>query len=441
MTECNRKTLSFSSLSRRKITAGFDGGRLTSDAGGLLLREVDRRIGLTKALAGCIADPRDPDKIIHGVQTMLAQRIGGIALGYEDLNDHETLRADPVMQVLAERSPDPALPLASPATLCRFENRITRKSLTRMSGVLVDQFIASFKRAPKELVLDFDPTDDRVHGNQEKKFFHGYYDHYCFLPLYVFCGEQLLCAYLRPANIDGALHTRAILRLLVNRLRKTFPKVRIIFRADSGLCRWKTLKYCDENGIGYVVGLASNKVLKRIAAPCMALAYSRFVRTGVKQRDFYEVHYAAQTWDRKRRVIMKAEHVEKGSNTRFVVTNLDHTPHEIYDDWYTQRGEMENRIKEQQLGLFADRTSCHKFIANQFRLLLASAAYVLIEHLRREGLKGTELARAQVSTIRLKIFKIAARVRTSVRRIVLHLSSSYPYQPVLQRIVARLVPT
>ena len=368
MTECNRKALAFSSLSRRKISADFDGGRLTSDAGGLLLREVDRRIGLTKALADCIADPRDPDKIIHDVQTMLVQRIGGIALGYEDLNDHETLRTDPVMQVLAEQPPDPAFPLASPATLCRFENRITHKSLTRMSGILVDQFIASFKRAPKELVLDFDPTDDRVHGNQEKKFFHGYYDHYCFLPLYVFSGEQLLCAYLRPANIDGALHSRAILRLLVNRLRKAWPKVRIVFRADSGLCRWKTLKYCDENNIGYVVGLASNEVLKRVAAPCTALAKSRFVRTGIKQRGFYEASYAAKTWDRKRRVIIKAEHLAKGPNTRFVVTNLDHAPYEIYDDWYTQRGEMENRIKEQQLGLFADRTSCHRFIANQFRL-------------------------------------------------------------------------
>jgi len=441
VTECNPPSLTFSSLSRRKISADFDGGRLTSDAGGLLLREVDRRIGLSAALADCIADPRDPDKIIHDVQAMLAQRIGGIALGYEDLNDHDTLRSDPVMQALAEQPPDPSRPLASPATLCRFENRITRKSLARMSGVFVDQFIASFKRAPGELVLDFDPTDDRVHGNQEHKFFHGYYDHYCFLPLYVFCGERLLCAYLRPANIDGAWHTRAILRLLVNRIRKAFPKTRIIFRADSGLCRWKTLKYCDENGIGYVVGLTGNKVLSRAAAPCAALAHSRFVFTRTGQRDFYEMCYAAKTWDRPRRVIIKAEHQDKGANTRFVVTNLDHTPQEIYDDWYAPRGEMENRIKEQQLGLFADRTSCHKFIANQFRVLLASAAYVLIEHLRREGLRGTELARAQVSTIRLKLFKVAARVRVSVRRIVLHLSSSYPYQPLLHRLTARLVPT
>jgi len=440
LAKCNREALVFSSLFRRKISADFDGGRLTSDAGGLLLREVDRRIGLTRALAACITDPRDPDKIVHDIQTMLAQRIGGIALGYEDLNDHETLRTDPIMQMLAEQSPESALPLASPATLCRFENRINRQSLVRMSQALVEQFIASFKRPPKELILDFDATDDRVHGDQEGKFFHGYYDQYCFLPLYVFCGERLLCAYLRPSNIDAALHSRAILRLLVNRLRKVWPKTRIIFRADAGFCRWKTLKYCDKNDVGYVVGLARNPVLERMVLPCTALAHSQFVLTGEKQRDFYEVRYAAGTWDRARRVIVKAEYLDQGPNTRFVVTNLDHTPKDIYDDLYTQRGEMENRIKEQQLGLFADRTSCHKFVANQFRLLLASAAYVLIEHLRREALCGTEFARAQVSTIRLKLFKLAARVCVSVRRVVLHLSSSYPHQPILQRIVARLVP-
>jgi len=441
VTECNRASLSFSSLFRRKISADFDGGRLTSDAGGLLLREVDRRTGLTAALADCIVDPRDPEKVIHDVQTLLAQRIGGIALGYEDLNDHDALRSDPVMQVISECSPDPDTPLASPATLCRFENRITRESLARMSGVLVDQFIASFKRPPKELILDFDATDDRVHGDQEGKFYHGYYDHYCYLPLYVFCGERLLCAYLRPSNIDPALHSRAILRLLVNRLRAKWPNVKIIFRADSGFCRWKLLKYCDEHAIGYVVGIGRNKVLERRALLHTAFASSRFVLTGKKQRHFGEVRYAAKTWDRQRRVIVKAEYLSKGPNTRFVVTNLTDAPQDIYDGIYTQRGEMENRIKEQQLGLFADRTSCHKFVANQFRLLLASAAYVLIEHLRREALRGTELARAQVSTIRLKLFKIAARVRVSVRRIILHLPTSCPYQSVLQRIIARLVPS
>lgn len=441
MTECSRTLLTFSSLPSRKIVADFDGGRLTSDAGGLLLREVDRQIGLTAALAGCVADPRDPEKVVHDVQTLLAQRIHGIALGYEDLNDHDNLRTDPLMQVLAERAPDEDTPLASPATLCRFENRITRQCLARMSGVLVDQFIASFKRPPKELILDFDATDDRVHGDQEGKFFHGYYDHYCFLPLYVFCGDRLLCAYLRRSNIDPALHSRAILRLLVHRLRAKWPKVKIIFRGDSGFCRRKLLKYCDQHDIGYVVGLARNEVLRRLALPFTALAHSRFVLAGRKQRNFHGVYYAAKTWDRERRVIVKAEHLPKGANTRFVVTNLRGSPKQIYDGLYTQRGEMENRIKEQQLGLFADRTSCHKFVANQFRLLLASAAYVLIEHLRRVGLRGTELAGAQVETIRRTLFKIAASVRISVRRVVLHLSSSCPYQPLLHRLVARLVPT
>lgn len=441
MAECNREPLVFSSLSRRKISADFDGGTLTSDAGGLLLREVDRRLGLTQGLAECIADPRDPAKIRHDLRTLLAQRIYGIALGYEDLNDHDTLRTDPVMQVLADNPPDEAVPLASSSTLCRFENRVTRKCLARMSQVLVEQFIASHRRAPREIVLDFDATDDRVHGDQEGRFFHGFYDHYCFLPLYVFCSDRLLCAYLRPSNIDPALHSRAILHLLVDRLRRAWPKTRIIFRADSGFCRWKTLKYCDKNNVGYVVGIVRNKVLERLAAPFMVAAEARFHETGEKQRSFHEVRYAAKTWDRQRRVIVKAEHLVKGANARFVVTNLDDPPAAIYDGWYTPRGEMENRIKEQQLGLFADRTSCHKFVANQLRLLLASAAYVLIEHLRRVGLKGTELARAQVSTIRLKLFKIAARVRMSLRRVVLHLSSSYPYQPVLRRLVARLVPT
>ncbi len=310
-----------------------------------------------------------------------------------------------------------------------------------MAEVLVDQFIASHRRAPEQLVLDFDATDDRVHGNQEMRFFHGYYDHYCFLPLYVFCGEHLLCAYLRPSKIDAALHSRAILKLLVARLRRKWPKVRIIFRADSGFCRWKTLRWCDKNDVGYVVGLARNKVLERLAAPFMTEAEGRFNETGKKQRRFHEVCYGARTWDRRRRVIVKAEHLEQGPNCRFVVSNLDDPPETIYDEWYTPRGDMENRIKEQQLGLFADRTSCHGFRANQFRLLLASAAYVLMEHIRRVGLKGSELAKAQVGTIRLKVLRVAARVTMSVRRIVLHLPDTYPYRRVFLRLARRLVPT
>ncbi len=445
MTECTRQGVFFSSLKRQQIVADFNGGPLTSDAGGLLLREVDRSLGLTAALAGCIADPRDPAKVQHELRTLVAQRVFAIALGYEDLNDHQTLRDDPLLQVLSEAPPGPAVSLASPATLCRFENAITRASLVRMSVAFVEQFIASYKRPPKRIVLDFDATDDRVHGTQEQRFFHGYYDHYCFLPLYVFCGERLLCAYLRPSNIDAALHSRAILKLLVQRIRRAWPKVEIIFRADTGFCRWKLLRWCDRHGIGYVIGLARNPVLERMAQPFVTDAKLRFERTQRKQRRFHEVRYAAGTWDRERRVIIKAEHLRQGPNTRFVVTNLDDGAQRIYDGWYTPRGEMENRIKEQQLGLFADRTSCHKFLANQFRLLLTSAAYVLIEHLRRVGLAGTELARAQVTTIRLKLFKIAARVVLSVRRVVLHLSSSYPHRPLFRRVAdrltGRLVPT
>jgi len=443
VTECNRKSLSFSRLRRQKITANFNGGRLTSDAGALLLREADRQLGLTADLAECIADPRDPAKITHDLKTLLRQRIFGIALGYEDLNDHATLRDDPLFAILTEQRPDPDAPLGSPSTLCRFENAITRGSLSRMAEVFVEQFIASHQSAsggPKELTLDFDPTDDRVHGKQEGRFFHGYYDAYCFLPLYVFCGDQLLCAYLRPAKIDGAKHSRAILKLIVKRFRQAWPKVRIIFRGDSGFCRWKLLRWCDQHDVGYVVGVARNPVLQRLAEPFMDQAKKAYDDSGVKQRRFHEVTYAAQTWDRERRIIVKAEVLPKGPNVRFAVTNLMDAPEAIYDERYTARGDMENRIKEQQLGLFADRTSCHQFQANQFRLLLASAAYVLIEHLRRVGLSGTELAKAQVTTIRLKLFKIAARVTVSVRRIVFHLSSYHPYQPLFAHLLRRLTP-
>lgn len=441
MTDCTAQPLLFSSLGRQKIAADFNGGRLTSDAGGLLLREADRRLGLTRRLADCLADPRNPERIIHDQQTMLAQRIFGIALGYEDLNDHDTLRSDPVMAVLAERRPHPDEPLASAPTLCRLENRVDPASLMRMAEVLVDVFIASYRRPPKELILDFDATDDRVHGQQEKRFFHGYYDGYCFLPLYVFCGDHLLAAYLRPSDNDASANARAVLKLLVERLRRAWPKVRIVLRADSGFCRWKIMKWCDENGVFYVLGLARNPVLERMAAGDMKQAQRAFEQTHAKQRTFHEIRYAAETWDRERRVIVKAEYLPAGPNVRFLATNLEEpSPAHIYDGIYVARGEMENRIKEQQLGLFADRTSCHKFVANQFRLLLASAAYVLMDYLRRVGLKGTELACAQVWTIRLKLLKIAARVITSVRRVVFHLADSCPYQPLFRQVLQRLVP-
>jgi hypothetical protein len=442
VTECNRKPLVFSRVSRRKVQADFAGGTPTSDGGALLLREVDRRLGLIDQLADCLTDPRDPAKIQHDQRTMPAQRIFGIALGYEDLNDHSQLRHDPLFSALAEKAPQPGAALASAPTLCRLENRIARQALAKLSGVFVEQFIASFDKPPAELILDFDPTDVPLHGSQERRFFHGYYDHYRFLPLYVFCGHQLLVAYLRPGNIDASLHARAVLRLLVNRLRAAWPHVRILLRGDSSFARGKLMHWCEKNRVDYVIGLARNEVLKSMAEPFMEAAEVEYQKTRQKVRNFHDLAYAAETWDRERRVIAKAEHPPEGSNPRFVVTSLtDQCPHCVYDGTYVLRGDMEKRIKEQQLMLFANRASCHRFLANQFRLLLSGAAYVLVETLRRTALAGTEPASAQVNTIRLKLFKVAARVLISVRRVVLHLSTAYPLQVVFRQIQHRLCTT
>lgn len=438
MTDCTTEPLTFSRLKRQNIQADFRGGRLTSDGGAVLLREVDRTLGVIDAINACIPDPRNPFFVAHAQRTLLAQRIFGIALGYEDLNDHQSLREDSLFQLLCERGIQKDLPLASPPTLCRLENRVDRQALGRIAEVFVETFIRSHRTPPEELILDFDPTNDPVHGNQEQRFFHGYYDEYCFLPLYVFCGHQLLVAYLRPANIDGALHSRAILKLLVERFRRQWPKVRILFRGDSGFCRWKLMRWCDRHDVGYLIGLPRNKVLERRAQPWVETSAAEFARTREKQRLFGEFTYGAATWDRERRVIVKAEHLELGPNSRMVVTNLAGEPQALYDELYCQRGDAENRIKEQQLGLFADRTSCHGFVANQFRVLLSAAAYLLLETLRRETLQETELAQAQVDTIRRKLLKIGARVVSSVRRVVIHMAQGYPLKELFARILTRL---
>jgi len=438
MTECIGQQVLFSSLGRQKVEAEWNGGSLTSDAGAVLLRETDRRVGLIDALNRCIPDPRNPQFIVHAQRTLLAQRIFGIALGYEDVNDQQTLRDDPLFQVVTERGVKKGLPLGSPPTLCRLENRVGRREAFLMNAVFVEQFIRSHATAPEELILDFDATDDPVHGGQEGRFFHGYYDRYCFLPLYVFCGTQLLVAYLRRANIDGAKHSWAILKLLVTRLRRAWPNVRITVRGDSGFCRWKMMRWCERHNVCYIFGVAKNDVLLRQADGWIRQAKEAFDATHQKQRLFAEIHYAAETWHKPRHVIVKAEHLSEGPNARFVVTNLPGEPQELYDKVYCARGEMENRIKEQQLGLFADRTSCHRFLANQFRMLLSAAAYVLVETLRRLGLRGTELADAQVTTIRLRLLKIGARVVTSVRRIVLHLAGGYPLKALFAEIALRL---
>jgi hypothetical protein len=442
MTNCTTQPLLFASADRRQVVADFQGGDLTSDGGLPLLREVDRKIGLIDALDAAIHDPRFQPLVVHDQRTILAQRVFALAAGYEDLNDHQTLRNDTLLQTLTDRQlkvgQKQGDPLSSPPTLCRLENRITRSDLVRISKVLVEMFIASHPTPPEELVLDFDATDDAVHGNQEGRFFHGYYDHYCFLPLYVTCGQQLLVAYLRPANIDGAHHSRAILKLLATRFRQVWPNVKIILRTDSGFCRWRMMRWCDRNNVDYILGLAKNEALKRLARRSMITARWQHRRTALKQRLFEEFQYAAGTWDRPRRVIAKAEHGEQGENPRFVVTSLPGEPQALYDKLYCQRGDAENRIKEQQLGLFADRTSCHAFLANQFRVLLSAAAYVLVETLRRVGLAGTELANAQVTTIRLRLLKIGGRIVRSVRRIVIHLAGGFPLRNLYQTVLRHL---
>jgi hypothetical protein len=312
MTDCNTQSLLFSSLSSRKIQADFNGGSLTSDGGALLLREVDKRIGLIDCINQCIPDPRNQFFIAYQQKMMLAQRIFGIALGYEDLNDHQDLRQDPLFQLISERGIKDDMPLASPPTLCRLENRVDHKTLAEIAKVFVERFIASYTKTPDELILDFDPTDDPVHGNQQKRFFHGYYDHYCFLPLYVFCGPQLLVAYLRPADIEPAMHSRAIVKLLVKRIRQQWPNVKIIFRGDSGFCRWRLMRWCDKHDVGYIIGLARNAVLTRLAEQFTSVSKTQFEQTQRKQRIFGEFMYAADTWDKQRRVIVKAEHLRQG---------------------------------------------------------------------------------------------------------------------------------
>ena len=448
MTECNSQPIPFSSVGRRSVLADFAGGSITSDAGALLLREADRRLELVDLLDAALPDPRNQSLITHQQSTMLRQRIFAIALGYEDGNDHQQLRDDPLMQLATERGIDPDQPLASPPTLCRLENRVSRAALVDIAEVFVEIFIKSYSSAPKELVLDFDATDDAVHGHQVNRFFHGYYDQYCFLPLYVFCGHHLLVSYLRPANVDAATHTWAILSLLVKRFRQEWPGVKIIFRGDSGFCRWKMLRWCERHDVGYIVGLAKNKRLEPLAQAAMDQAAELFKQAddGQPQRVFTEFLYAAGTWDKDRRVIAKAEylgapeHGKPKENHRFVVTNLPGEGPWLYEKFYCKRGDAENRIKEQQLGLFADRTSCHEFVPNQFRVMLSAAAYVLLQHIRQTALAGTELAEAQVSTIRLKLLKIGGLVKRSARRIVLHLASGCPQQQLFRLIAAKLFP-
>jgi hypothetical protein len=429
------RRLTFTSSNGRQVQADFTGGQVSSDGGLLLAREVDRKLGLIRRVARRINDPRQSGKVVHAAETMLRQRVMALIAGWEDLNDAQTLRQDPVHQVAAGSDAE----LASAPTLCRFENAQARATAWAVNAELVEQFIASQAKAPPVLILDFDATDTPVHGNQENRFFHGYYDCHCFLPLYVFCGDQLLTAYLRPSNIDAAKHAAAILKLLVTRLRQAWPRTKLVFRADSGFCRDLLLSWCDRHDVKYVVGIARNARLLALAGALMRKAERQFKKTKEKQRLFTAFDYAAGPWQRLRWVIAKAEHTDKGSNPRFIVTNVVGDSQRLYDRRYCQRGEMENRVKE-QLMLFADRVSAHRWWANQWRLLLSALAYTLMEALRRLALGGTALAQATCATIRAKLIKIGAVVVAKLTVLRLHLSSHHPLQDLFRHARAALAP-
>ena len=446
MTECTQSSFEFAPHFHRGVVADFQGGTMTSDAGALLLRQVDRRLGFLRRLAGCFTDFRSPWLTQHGVEPMLAQRVYGLALGYEDLNDHDQLRHDPLMNVLAgKREPD--RPLASKSTLCRLERtpahgaaqdryKKVRYDAQAIDELLLDLFLESHPQAPERVVLDLDVTDTPLHGRQEGRFFHGFYDEYCYLPLYIFCGDQLLAVRLRPANQDASAGSLTEVRRIVARLRNRWPKVKIVLRADSGFCREELMRWCEDHRVDYVFGLARNDRLRRRIAKAMRRAKVQAKRTGRPARVFTEFRYRTRkSWSRTRRVIAKAEQIEGKENPRYVVTSLPASAHRsraLYEELYCARGEMENRIKEQML-LFADRMSAETMRANQLRLYLSAAAYILVEALRRLALKGTELAQAQVNTIRLRLLKIGAQVRWTARRIMISMASAYPWQDLFTR--------
>jgi hypothetical protein len=462
-TECNAREFDFQGLGSRAVTARFDGGAITSDAGGLLLREVEAKTGILRRFAACFTDHRDPERIEHSVAELLAQRVFALALGYEDLNDHDALRHDPLLAVLVgkadptgqdrRRREDRGKSLAGKSTLNRWEltpvgadkKSRYKKVVARhhdIESFFVETFLALHRAPPQEIVLDLDATDDPIHGHQLGRFFHGYYDGYCYLPLYIFCGEHLLCAKLRPSDIDGAAGSVKQLAKIVERIRRSWPKVRIIVRGDSGFCRESLMRWCEANHVDYVLGLAKNARLQRIVGRELHEARMQFEATGQPSRLFKEFSYQTRkSWSCERRVVGKAEHLAKGSNPRFVVTSLwgeKRDARTLYEDVYCARGEMENRIKEQQLCLFADRTSCATMRANQLRLWLSSAAYTLLAALRQFGLQGTEMARARCDTIRLKLLKVGALVRTTVRRVWISLSESCPYQQVFAQVYENL---
>ena len=451
MTQCNQSQFEFEAHFSRRVVAEFTGARLTTEGGALLLREADRKIGLLRRVVSCFRDARDPQRIEHELSEMLVQRVYGLALGYEDLNDHEELRNDPLLGMLAGRR-DLGAPLAGKSTLNRLElmpSEVSSASRYHKIGyspealdeLLVDIFLEAHRQAPPEIVLDLDATDTPLHGKQEGRFFHGYYGHYCYLPLYVFCGDHLLCARLRPSNIDASAGSLQEVQRILRQIRARWPKTRIILRADSGFCREELMVWCEKHAVDYVFGFPRNKRLRRIIGRAMHEAKQEHRRTGKAARVFCEFAYRTnKSWSRARRVVAKAEQIEGKENPRYLVTSLGKEAwpaQKLYEQLYCARGEMENRIKE-QLSLFADRLSTETLRANQLRLYFSSLAYVLLEALRRLGLAGTEWAQAQADTIRLKLLKIAAQVHLTARRIWVRYSCAYPWQNVFAAAYAAL---
>jgi hypothetical protein len=445
MTECNQCGFGFEASGKREIVARFDGGTISSDGGAFLLRQTDQRLNLLPRLSNCFLDGRNQHLIEHTVAEMLAQRVYGIALGYEDLNDHEQLRKDPVFGILAGRAESDA-PLAGKSTLNRMEmgagTKDRYKKITfwkdAIDELLVKVFVESHRNAPAEIILDVDTTDLPLHGKQEGRFFHGYYDNYCYLPLYIFCGDHVLCSHLREANHDAAFGCLAEIEKIVAQIRTAWPQVKIVLRGDSGFCRNELMSWCEVNGVDFVFGLARNQRLRKIIGAEMQEATELWNRTGKPARVFTEFEYRTKKtkkggWDRERRVVAKAEHIDGKENPRFVVTSLTEESRKLYEEIYCARGDMENRIKE-QFSLFADRVSAETMRANQMRLYLSTMAYVLVSGLRRLGLKGTELAEAQVSTIRTRLLKIGAQIRVTVRKVWVSMASSYPWQSLYQEV-------
>jgi hypothetical protein len=437
MTECNQEVFSFAAHFSRRVEASFTAGQVSSDGGALLLRQADLKIDLLSRAAACFTDRRSPLLVTHQLTEMLSQRIYGLALGCEDLNDHEQLRHDPLMAVLSGRRKLEE-PLAGKSTLNRLELPGGSKRYhkidyapEKIDALLCDLFIESHTAMPDQIVLDLDATDIPLHGHQPERFFHGYYDSYCYLPLYIFAGDQLLCARLRPSNVDGAAGALDEVKRIVAQLRSKWPEVRIVLRGDSGFCREEPMAWCEENNVDFLFGLARNSRLQKIVGRQMHEAKLLHAETGKAARVFTEFEYQTKkSWARERRVVAKAEYLDKGENPRFVVTSLSAdtwAARDLYEKFYCARGEMENRIKE-QMCLFAYRLSTEEMKGNQLRLYLSALAYTLVEALRRLALKGTEWAEAQVDTIRLKLFKIGALVRISARRVWLEMNSFYPWK-------------